>query len=219
VVGCGRTAHARRDGHIALRTPVSLEAANCKRQAGGWHPAASSIAFGVSPAPALWRGKPFENIAYEPCVQVEIARLEELRLTASEERFAVELQLGRHDQVVAELDALVRQYPYRESLCGKLMLALYRSGRQAESLEVYQDARRTLIGAIGIEPGPALRELERSILCQDSALDLPQRDPDASESRRQSGRRRDRRLIWHCPANSRPNRNDRMRSIATRAKP
>ena len=127
----------------------------------------------IEAALALWRGPPLEEFAYEGFAQAEIARLEELRLAATEERIEAELARGRHAALVPELEALVQQYPLRERLQGQLILALYRSGRQSEALEAYRRARRALDEELGIEPGPALRELERRILNQDPALGAP----------------------------------------------
>ena len=120
----------------------------------------------------LWRGPPLADLAYEPFAQAEIARLEELRLGALEHRIQADLELGHHDQIVGELEGLVSEHPYRERLRGQLMLALYRSNRQADALQAYQDARRTLVEELGIEPGEWLRELERGILAQDPGLQL-----------------------------------------------
>jgi DNA-binding SARP family transcriptional activator len=119
----------------------------------------------------LWRGPPLADFAYEPFAQSEIARLEETRLAALEDRIDVDLALGEHVAVVGELEALVAAHPLRERLRGQLMLALYRSGRQAEALDVYHHTRKLLRDELGLEPGPALRELERSILQHDAALD------------------------------------------------
>src|SRR5436309_71821 len=119
----------------------------------------------------LFRGPPLADFAYERFAQTEIARLEELRVVALEERLEAELALGLHAQLVPELEALVAQYPLRERSRGQLMLALYRSGRQAEALEAYQQARRTLVDELGIEPSRALQELERAILVQDRSLE------------------------------------------------
>jgi predicted ATPase/DNA-binding SARP family transcriptional activator len=121
----------------------------------------------------LWQGRPFEDVAYESFVQVEAARLEELRLACLEERIEADLALGRHDELVGELEALVAEHPLHERLRKSLMTALYRAGRQAEALEAYRDARRALVDELGIEPSPALQELERLILRQDPALDVP----------------------------------------------
>ncbi|MEP7335320.1 MAG: BTAD domain-containing putative transcriptional regulator, partial [Actinomycetota bacterium] len=120
---------------------------------------------------ALWRGTPLADFAYEPWAQNEIRRLEDLRLGALEERIAAELELDRHAELTSELEALVAEHPQRERLRGQLMLALYRSGRQAEALQAYQDARRTLVDELGIEPGPELQRLNASILRQESTLE------------------------------------------------
>jgi DNA-binding SARP family transcriptional activator len=128
----------------------------------------------------LWRGPPLADFAYEPFAETEIARLEELRLTALENRTQIELDSGKSTELVAELEALVHENPLRERPRGQLMLALYRSGRQAEALQVYQNARRTLVDELGIEPTPALQQLHASILRQESALQ-PQAVPGAGE--------------------------------------
>ena len=120
---------------------------------------------------ALWRGPALADFAYEPFAQAEIVRLEELRLVALEGRIDGELAEGRHAGVVGELEALVREHPLRERFYGQLMLALYRSERQAEALAVYASARSTLVEELGLEPGERLRTLQRQILEQDSALD------------------------------------------------
>jgi YVTN family beta-propeller protein len=125
----------------------------------------------------LWRGQPLADFAYESFAQPEIGRLEELRASALEERIEADLARGRHGAVVSELEGLVRDYPLRERFSRQLMLALYRSGRQAEALDVYQRARRTSVEQLGIEPSPALRELERKILNQDESLGPPPVEP------------------------------------------
>ena len=122
---------------------------------------------------ALWRGPPLADLASEPFAQGEVARLEELHLAALEERIEADLALGRHAELVPELETLVRANPLRERLRAQLMLALYRSGRQAEALETYRQARMTLVEEVGLEPGRRLQELERAILSQDPTLDLP----------------------------------------------
>ena len=130
----------------------------------------------------LWRGAPLADLAYEEFAQTAIARLDELRLGALEQRFDAELALGRHGPLLAELEALVWNYPLRERLRGQLMLALYRAGRQAEALEVYRRTRETLVEEFGIEPSKSLHELERRILTQDATLDLPGQPEPRAES-------------------------------------
>jgi DNA-binding SARP family transcriptional activator/class 3 adenylate cyclase/tetratricopeptide (TPR) repeat protein len=124
-------------------------------------------------ARSFWRGPPLADFTYEPFAQAAIARLEELRLSCLEELFEAELALGRHQQLVPELEASVRERPLRERARGQLMLALYRCGRQAEALEGFREARQRLIDEVGIEPGVSLRELHEAILRQDAILDLP----------------------------------------------
>jgi DNA-binding SARP family transcriptional activator len=121
----------------------------------------------------LWRGNALGDLSCEPFAQVETGRLEEMRLGAVEDRIEADLALGRRADLVSELEALVATYPLRERLHGQLMIALYRCGRQAEALEAYQAARRTLVEELGLEPGPALQRLERAILRQDASLELP----------------------------------------------
>ena len=135
----------------------------------------------LTEALALWRGPPFSDFAYHGFAQAEIARLEDQRLACLEEQVDQELDAGRHGELTGELEALVAQHPLRERLRGQLMLALYRSGRQAEALNAYQEARRALVDELGIEPSRELRELHQAILNQDLALDLvaspaPERD-------------------------------------------
>jgi YVTN family beta-propeller protein len=122
---------------------------------------------------ALWRGAALAEFAFEPFAQAEIGRLEDLRLAAVEERLEADLALARHADLIGELQALITENPYRERLRGQLMLALYRSGRQAEALAAYHDARRALVDELGIEPSGSLQHLERQILTQDTELDTP----------------------------------------------
>jgi hypothetical protein len=125
------------------------------------------------------------DFAYEPFAQAEIARLQEERVAALEDRIDADLALGRHTVLVGELEALVREHPLRERLQAQLMLALYRSGRQTEALERYRQARRTLADELGIEPGRALQDLEQAILTQDPELGAPRRpNPSLASSRR-----------------------------------
>jgi YVTN family beta-propeller protein len=123
----------------------------------------------------LWRGPALADLADGTGLRAEVARLDELRIGAIEDRLESELALGRHEGLVGELRALAARHPLRERLHGQLMVALYRCGRQAEALEAYRAARRTLVDELGLEPGPALRELEHAVLRQDAALDLPGR--------------------------------------------
>jgi len=120
----------------------------------------------------LWRGAALADLAYEAFAQTSIGRLEELRLAALEQRIEADLMLGRHAELIGELRDLVAEHPLREGLSRQLMLALYRSGRQAEALDLYRATRAALVEEFGIEPTPALHELERAILTQDSSLEL-----------------------------------------------
>src|SRR3954453_11513854 len=120
---------------------------------------------------AEWRAAPLAELAYEAFAQSEVRRLEELRISALEDRIDADLDTGRHGDLVPEVEALVAAHPHRERLRAQLMLALYRSGRQAEALQAYQDARRALAEELGIDPGPALRQLHASILRQEAGLD------------------------------------------------
>src|SRR5262249_12541475 len=110
---------------------------------------------------ALWRGSALADVAYESFAQREIARLEDLRLAVLEERIEADLALSRHADLVGELEALVAEHPLRERLRGQLMLALYRSGRQAEALDSYQELRRLLTDGLGLEPSEAIKDLQR----------------------------------------------------------
>jgi DNA-binding SARP family transcriptional activator len=124
-------------------------------------------------AESLWRGAPLAEFAYEDFAQDEISRLEELRFAALEERVEADLALGRHVDLVSELEALVLRHPLRERLRAQLMVALYRCGRQTEALEVYQDGRRLLADKLGLEPGRGLQDAERAILRHDPSLKAP----------------------------------------------
>ena len=135
-------------------------------------PEAASRELGA--ALALWRGPPLSGLEFEPFAPAEIARLEELRLTALEDRIDADLELGAHGELVAELERLVTDNPVRERLARQLMLALYRSGRQTESLEAFRRTREGLL-ELGLEPSRSLRDLERAILNQDPALDASDR--------------------------------------------
>ena len=121
---------------------------------------------------SLWRGSPLADLADEQFTQPAIDRLEEIRLAAFERRFEAELGLGRHVELVGQLEKLVAEQPLRESCRAQLMLALYRSGRQADALGVFRHGRQALVEEFGIEPGRVLCELERAILNQAPSLDL-----------------------------------------------
>ena len=131
----------------------------------------------LSEALALWHGPALENVRNEAFAQEPIRRLEEMRIAAAEDHLDARLALGRHREAVAELEALVAEHPVRERLRGQLMLALYRSGRQAEALEAFAAGRRLLVDELGIEPGDQLRALHQRILEQDRALAAPQPPP------------------------------------------
>src|SRR5262245_49097584 len=139
----------------------------------------AGAAAAVGEALALWRGDALVEFAYEPFAQGEIARLEELRTIALEERLDADLALGRHTAVLGELEMLVRDHPLRERLRGQLMLALYRSGRQADALEVYGRARETLDEELGLAPSPELQRLQTAILRQEPALEVSIEAPSA----------------------------------------
>src|SRR2546421_1909665 len=121
----------------------------------------------------LWRGPTLAGLLLESHGRDEIAQLDELRLTAVMDRIDCDLALGRHEQVLGELQVLVGEHRLRERLRAQQMLALYRAGRQAEALEAYQQAREVLVEELGIEPSPALQRLQKGILAQDPALELP----------------------------------------------
>jgi DNA-binding SARP family transcriptional activator len=144
----------------------------------GDHAEASSA---LGDALSLWRGPALAEFANDPFVWREGLRLDEARLAALELRIQVDLALARHAELIGELESLVKQNQLRERLRQQLMLALYRSGRQAEALEVYRDARRTLSEELGIEPSPLLQELERQILQHDEGLLVGH--PDAGAAR------------------------------------
>jgi peptide/nickel transport system substrate-binding protein len=155
------------------------------------HDEAAAASDHLREALALWRGPPLADFAYESFAQDEIRRLEHLRLSAVEDRIEADLALGRHEQVLPELESLVAAHPLRERLQGQLLVGLYRSGRQAEALEAYRAARRRFVDELGVEPGPELQALERRILRHDPALQSPARPgrPIADTRTRRLGRR------------------------------
>jgi DNA-binding SARP family transcriptional activator len=120
----------------------------------------------------LWRGSPLSDLAEAPALAGEIARLQELRLAAVEDLLGARLAVGEHTEALPDLERLTVEYPLRERLWAHLMLARYRSGRQADALEGYRRAQELLAEELGIDPSPELQELHRRILQQDPALQL-----------------------------------------------
>ncbi len=129
---------------------------------------------------ALWRGPPLADVALEGPERHSLGRLSEQRLTTQIERIDAEVQLGHHAHVLGELEALVAEHPYQERAAALLMLALYRSGRQADALEVYRTVRGRLRDELGLQPGKELRDLEAAILRHDDALAAPIAVPESS---------------------------------------
>jgi peptide/nickel transport system substrate-binding protein len=195
----GYVARLRRalgDGAVATQAPgyaLRVEVLDAARfqalveEARHEEPAAASGR--LEEALALWRGPPLADFAYEEFAQDEIRRLEELRLSALEDRVEADLALGRHEEVVAELEWLAREHPLRERLQGLRLIALYRCGRQAEALAAYRTTRRRLVDDLGVEPGMELRELERRILEHDLSLEAPRRESRPVVAARTLGRR------------------------------
>jgi DNA-binding SARP family transcriptional activator len=151
---------------VSLERPDALDLERFERLA------AVGDAESLREALSLWRGPALVDFAREPWAVAPAARLEEIRLAVTEKRVDADLMLGRHAELVGELEELVVAHPLRERFRGQLILSLYRSGRQAEALEAYRASRRALVDELGIEPGHPLQELERAILRQDRSLDL-----------------------------------------------
>ncbi|HEX3686016.1 MAG TPA: BTAD domain-containing putative transcriptional regulator, partial [Gaiellaceae bacterium] len=168
-VGRGYRAVVAEDELDLVRFERLLERGRAALEAGRTDDAADDL----REALGVWRGPALADVP-EETRRGEAEPLDELRLTALELRYEAELGCGRHDAVLAELEALTAEEPYRERFLSQRMLALYRAGRQAEALEVYRDARRALSDELGLDPSPALQELERSILRQDPSLAAPE---------------------------------------------
>jgi WD40 repeat protein/DNA-binding SARP family transcriptional activator len=174
----GQVLVTRDPGYLLRVAPGGLDAARFEeltaqaRRAldSGAVDAAASL---LREALGLWRGQAFEEFTDSDVVVAEAGRLGELRLAALEDRVEADLRLGRHRELVAELEQLIREQPLRERLWAQLLLALYRSGRQADALLAYQRARSVLVEELGIDPGAELRRLQAAILAQDPGLDLP----------------------------------------------
>lgn len=143
---------------------------------------------GLTEALALWRGPPLGEFEQQPFARAPISRLVELRLAAEERRIEAEFAVGHHSELLPQLEEMVANHPYRERLRGQLMIALYRSDRQADALAAYRTARATLAEELGIEPGPALRRLERAILDQDPILEASASAAAAATTGRQEQR-------------------------------
>ena len=162
-------------GYVLELEPHQLDSRRFERLVGE---GTEAIAAGEAPTAAallhealdMWRGPALADFVYEPFAQGEIARLDELRLVALEARIDADLAVGRHVEVVGELEGLISEHPLRERLRAQLMLSLYRAGRQSESLAAYSDARRTFVEELGLEPSVELRSLERAILEQEPSL-------------------------------------------------
>ena len=175
----------RAPGYVLHVDPSELDLARFERlreEARRAEPTAAARK--LREALALWRGGALADLAYEPFAQIEIARLEELRLVALEQRIDADLATGRHAELIGDLEALIAEHPVRERLRGQLMLALYRSARQAEALHAYQVARRELSDELGLEPSGELKRLEQAILQQDPALEPSARALPAQQARR-----------------------------------
>lgn len=164
----------RSGGYVLEVRPEQVDAVRFERLVAAGRSLVAAAPAGASQtlvdALALWRGPAFAGVE-EPFARDAAARLEELRLECIEERMEAELALGRHHDVVADLDALVVQYPLRERLCAQLMVGLYRCGRQVDALAAYRVLRQTLRAELGLEPGPVLRRLERAVLQQSDDLE------------------------------------------------
>jgi len=128
-------------------------------------------------ADGLWRGRPLADLEFEPFARGEVERLEELQLVGIEERIEADMARGRDGELVGELRRLTGEHPWRERLYAQLMLALYRSGRQADALETFTRAREVLVEQLGIEPGAELADLHQAMLVHDRALDGPSVSP------------------------------------------
>jgi class 3 adenylate cyclase len=172
-------------GYLLRLADEELDAARFERLVAAGRAGDSAA---LDQALALWRGEPLAELPDQRAAQPELARLKDLHSTALEERAEAELAAGRHAELVPELERLLATNPLRERLRYLLMLALYRSGRQAEALDCYRDGRRLFAEELGLEPGRALQELERAILKQDESLERPQQHaeirPSCHEDRR-----------------------------------
>ena len=163
-----------------------------------------AAAAGLRTALALWRGTPLSDVADFAFAQADVARLEEARLGALEDRVEADLACGRHAALVSELDGLVAAHPLRERLCGQQMLALYRCGRQADALRVYRDLRTRLADELGIDPNPRLHRLHEAILRQLPELDWDPAAGDPGHPPREAAREGGRPSAGHSPPGHSP---------------
>ena len=202
----GRDAIATRPPGYELRVePDALDLWRFERAVGDARTAldagrAAEAAHGLRDALELWRGPALADLSFEEALQADIARLEELRVVVLEERIDADLELGRHAELVPELESLIAAHPLRERPHGQLIVALYRCGRQADALEAYRGIRRSLVEELGIEPGRRLRDLEAAVLAQDEALDAPSRAAGARPIERPQLFGRERELASVVPA-------------------
>ena len=158
------------DGELDVHRFEQQIAAGRQAQADGELARAAGL---LREAESLWRGRPLADLESEPFAGLEARHLETLRIQAIEDRIDAELALGQHAAVCPEIEQLVTEYPMRERLRGQLMIALYRSGRQADALQTYQEGRALLVEDLAVEPGPQLRRLQQAVLEQNPVLDLP----------------------------------------------
>ena len=168
----------RGDGYALDLPPEAIDVGRFERRAAEGRATAAAGELGravdlLAEGDALWRGDPLADFVYEDFASAAITRLSESRLALLEERLDFELRLGRHQRVIVQLEELVVAHPLREGFRGLLMLSLYRAGRQADALRIFQEGRHLLGEELGLEPGPELRRLESAILTQDPSLTVP----------------------------------------------
>jgi DNA-binding SARP family transcriptional activator len=181
VLGSTSGIETRSPGYVIRLAPEQLDLTIFERAAANGIEAlgageAQRAAELLRRALGIWRGPPLADLTYESFAQAPIERLKEIHLAALEHRIEAELAIGREVELVGELEELVTEHPFRERFRAQLMVALYRSGRQADALEAYRQARQTLVERFGIEPTAPLQRLERQILTQDPSLEPQPRD-------------------------------------------
>lgn len=189
--GEGVTLETRRPGYVLHVPDEDVDVARFERLAAEGHAAlvqgnSASAAETLREALGLWRGAALAGLTEQSeLLKAEASRLEELRLAALGDRVQADLRLGEHEDLVGELETLVADHPFRESLWGHLMVALYRAGRQADALAAYQRASSLLADELGVDPSEGLRQLQEQILRQDPSLapPAPPQEPDARAER------------------------------------